>query len=83
MVHGKGLWETAILLSILAEMRQGRRADNQRRYDTVSSSCRERTGKRGSGRSDKVNHPPGDWGRTGAAEKEDVDGDGGEVECCK
>ena len=20
---------------------------------------------------DKVNHPPGDWGRTGAAEKED------------
>lgn len=38
---------------------------------------------RGSGRSDKVNHPPGDWGRTGAAEKEDVDGDGGEVECRK
>ena len=22
-------------------------------------------------RSDKVNHPPGDWGRTGAAEKEE------------
>ena len=34
-------------------------------------------------RSDKVNHPPGDWGRTGAAEKEDVDGDGGKVECRK
>ena len=31
----------------------------------------------GSGRSDKVNHPPGDRGRAGAAEKEDVDGDGG------
>ena len=34
-------------------------------------------------RSDKVNHPPGDWGRTGAAEKEDVDGDEGKVECRK
>ena len=33
----------------------------------------------GSGRSDKVNHPPGDRGRTGTAEKEDVDGDGREV----
>ena len=32
---------------------------------------------------DKVNHPPGDGGRTGATEKEDVDGDGGEVECRK
>ena len=31
----------------------------------------------GSGRSNKVNHPPGDRGRTGAAEKGDVDGDGG------
>ena len=28
-------------------------------------------------------HPPGDRGRTGAAEKEDVDGDGGKVECRK
>ena len=34
---------------------------------------------RGSRRSDKVNHPPGDRRRTGTAEKEDVDGDGGEV----
>ena len=33
----------------------------------------------GSGRSDKVNYPPGDRGRTGTAEKEDVDGDGGEI----
>lgn len=33
----------------------------------------------GSGRSDKVNHPPGDRGRTGTAEKEDVDGDGRKV----
>ena len=31
----------------------------------------------GSGRSDKVNYPPGDKGRTGTAEKEDVDGDEG------
>ena len=31
----------------------------------------------GSGRSDKVNYPPGDRGRTGIAEKEDVDGDEG------
>ena len=38
---------------------------------------------RGSGRSNKVNHPPGDRGRTGAAEKEDVDGDEGKVECRK
>ena len=30
----------------------------------------------GSGRSDKVNYPPGDRGRTGVTEKEDVDGDG-------
>ena len=37
----------------------------------------------GSGRSDKVNYPPGDRGRTGAAEKEDVDGDEGKVECRK
>lgn len=37
----------------------------------------------GSGRSDKVNYPPGDRGRTGTAEKEDVDGDGGKVECRK
>lgn len=34
---------------------------------------------RGSRRSDKVNHPPGDRGRTGAAEKENVDGDGRKV----
>jgi len=33
----------------------------------------------GSGRSDKVNYPPGDRGRTGTAEKEDVDGDGRKV----
>ena len=33
----------------------------------------------GSGRSDKVNHPPENRGRTGAAEKGDVDGDGGKV----
>ena len=38
---------------------------------------------RGSGRSNKVNHPPGDRGRTGTAEKGDVDGDGREVECRK
>ena len=37
----------------------------------------------GSGRSDKVNYPPGDRGRTGTAEKGDVDGDGREVECRK
>ena len=28
-------------------------------------------------------HPPGDRGRTGAAEKEDADGDEGKVECRK
>ena len=33
--------------------------------------------------SNKVNHPPGDRGRTGTAEKGDVDGDGREVECRK
>ena len=33
----------------------------------------------GSERSDKVNHPPRDRGRTGVAEKGDVDGDGREV----
>ena len=31
----------------------------------------------------KVNHPPGDRGRTGTAEKGDVDGAGREVECRK
>ena len=34
---------------------------------------------RGSRRSDKVNHPPGDRGRTGATEKENMDGDGRKV----
>ena len=33
----------------------------------------------GSGRSDKVNYPPGDRGRTGTAEKGDVVGDEREV----
>ena len=37
----------------------------------------------GSGRSDKVNYPPGDRGRTDAAEKEDVDGDGRGSNCFK